>query len=109
MEEPTSPLSETASRSAAALRELQARAQAVMSGRHDRFSQLETEITRQIDALTELLAAQKKSEAEAETSVGQRQAELANRQAQLDEQDLELRRRADQLDELERGIHAREA
>ncbi|MEX2316706.1 MAG: hypothetical protein WD669_06115, partial [Pirellulales bacterium] len=110
MEEPQiTPSESIASRSAAALRELQARAQAVASNRQERLSQLEAEITRQLDAIAETLAAQRAVESETAADVGATQAEIASVREQLDQQGRELEKRAEHFAEFDRQLKSREA
>ncbi len=109
MEEPQAPLFESdASCSAEALRELQVRAQAVKTGRRERLSQLELEITRQIEVIAETLSAQQAADADGAASSEQMRAELEELRARLDTRDGELAKRAAELAEFESQLMGRE-
>jgi len=96
------------SRSAAALRELQSRAQAVMTSRRERLSRLEAEITERLDTIAESIAGERAAEAKAETEAHEAQAEIERQREQLDERNRQLDDRVEQLDELARQSEARQ-
>jgi chromosome segregation ATPase len=110
MEEPQSPRSDTpATRSADALRALQDRAHSMLAARRERMSQLEAGVTRQLDAIAEMLAAQRTAEAQGAAEADQAQAEIDRLHEQLEQQSRELEERAKQLAERDQQMKAREA
>ncbi len=114
-----------AARSVEALRELRERARAARSAQREQISQLERQLTEQLDRLAAEISNQKSAEAAAEgarlheeleqaqaawqTERREREAELAELRGQLDAQSAELDERLGELDERDRAVDERES